>query len=226
MKRSLILAGCSSLLALAVFAEVTSVNRVGYNKMTIEKGKLYLIATAFENIDGQPLTAQDVIGDQLPPASKCWFYDGSPYKVDSRSGIGSQQWSSNIDFHGFMGFWVKVPASAAEASYELVLKGQVPDASSTSNMLWNGLNMLGFPYTADVAFTNTQLYAQSVPGDKMYVYDPSINNYLPAMSKSGIGSQQWSAAAKALVLKEGMGFWYISNRGDDVLQENRPYPTN
>ena len=225
MKRSLIMAGCSGLLAFAVLADpVTSINRVGYNKMDMERGKIYLIASAFEDIDGGVLKATDVIGEQLPGGTKIYSYDGTPYTIDQRSGL-SGNWTANIDFHGFMGFWVQVPNGPDPQSFSVVLKGQVPDASSISNLVVNGLNMLGYPYTADVAFSNTALYAASSGGDKLYVYNQATQAYLlPPYQKSGL-SGSWGAA-ETLVLEQGQGFWYVSTGADIPVQEPRPYPVD
>ena len=222
MKRSL-LGICGSLVATVVLAQgpVTSVNVVGFNKHSLEKGKLYLIASAFEDIDGNRLTAANVIGTQLPNGSQVHFYDGvTPYKTDTRNVTG---WSSNVTFRGFMGFWVKVANTGTQTVYDVVLNGQVPFANTSSNIVSSGLNMLGFPYTADVAFTNTALYAQSVNGDQLHVYNTAANNYT-TYTRNVTG---WPAAARSLILTQGLGFWYKSSRGTPVLDvEARPYPAN
>lgn len=221
MKRSL-LAVCAGMIATVGLAQgpVYSVNVVGFQKMTLERGKLYLIATAFEDINGNVLHAADVIGDQLPINSECHFYDGSPYQSDARGFAG---WSSNIEFRGFMGFWVKVPAGAANPTYDLVLKGQVPMDSTVSNVVVSGLNMLGFPYTADVDFTNTALYASSQINDELHIFNSATGLY-DSYAKSFAG---WGASGEALVLEQGVGFWYKSNAGSPKLvEESRPYSEN
>ncbi|MCE9615687.1 MAG: hypothetical protein K8T26_15570 [Lentisphaerae bacterium] len=222
MKRS-VLGMCGVLLAAVVMAkaDVTSVNVVGFNKFTFEKGKLYLVATAFEDIDGKTLKTSDVIGTQLPIGSQIFWYKNPQegYKTDTR--VGSN-WGTNIVYHGFMGFWVKVNPTAALASYDVVFKGQVPMESTVSNVVVSGLNMLGFPYTADVAFTNTALYNLGRPSDQMIVYDP-VAGYT-TYTRLGGG---WGATAKALVIKQGQGFWYKSTTNSPLLDvEARPYPKN
>lgn len=224
MKRSL-LGICGSLVATVVLAQgpVTSVNVVGFNKHSLEKGKLYLIASAFEDIDGNRLSANEVIGKQLPNGSQVHFYDGvTPYKTDT---LGLSGWGqTNITFRGFMGFWVKVAApQTTQQVWDVVFNGQVPMANSASNVVVSGLNMLGFPYTADVDFTNTALYAQAFNGDQLHVYNTASNNY-KTYTKTFSG---WPADAKALKLTQGLGFWYKSGRSTPVLDvEARPYPAN
>lgn len=212
MKRSL-LGICGSLVATVVLAQgpVTSVNVVGFNKHSLEKGKLYLIASANE-----------VIGNQLPNGSQVHFYDGvTPYKTDTKSVSGWGQ--TNVTFRGFMGFWIKVANSGTQQVYDVVLNGQVPMANSASNVVVSGLNMLGFPYTADVAFTNTALFAQSISGDQLHIYNAASNSYT-THTKNVTG---WPVGARSLILTQGLGFWYKSNRGTPVLDvEARPYPAN
>ncbi len=230
MKRSLMgLFGC--LLATSALAQgpVYSVNIVGFNKHVLERGKLYMIATAFEDVgtDGVlALRANDVFGNQLPNGTTVNYYhpsstnDLTPYDQDAKNFAG---WSSNIVFQGFMGFWVKTPATPAGAPYELVMKGQVPMDGSSSNLVGGGLNMLGYPYTADVKFTNTGLFASSINGDQLFVWDGAITNYNPpaGFSKNFAG---WGPATN-LTLRMGVPFWYKRNSGSPILEtEVRPYP--
>ncbi len=217
MKRSVLgLMGC--MVATMAFAQdpVYSVNVVGFNKHTFERGNLYLVATAFEDIDGKTLRAADVIGSQLPNATQVHFYDGSPYISDSR---GFSGWSTNIAFRGFMGFWLKLPNTGTQQVFDVVFKGQVPMDAAVSNVVVSGLNMLGYPFTADVPFKDTALFAQSINGDQLHVFNPTTTNY----TSYSRGFSGWGAATN-LVLKQGMGFWYRSNRGTPILaSEPRPY---
>lgn len=223
MKRSVLgVLGC--MIAAVAFAQdpVYSVNVVGFNKHQFEKGKLYLVATAFEDIDGKALKAADVIGSQLPVGTFVYNYDGvTPYKTDQRT-VAS--WQSNITFNGFMGFWIKLPASGTQLVYDVVLKGQVPMDQVSSNVVASGLNMFGFPYTADVRFRDTALYSNSVVGDALYVFNPATTNYTGGSFSRTVAG--WGAGTN-LVLRQGMGFWYKSNQGSpDVYSEPRPYLNN
>jgi hypothetical protein len=228
MKRGLMgLFGC--LLATSAMAQgpVYSVNTVGFNKITLERNKLYLIATAFEDINGNSLYANDVFGTQVPAGTAINFYDGvadpSPYTTVTRAAFGANNgWPTNLAFQGFMGFWIKIPAAAANPSYDVVLKGQVPMDNTTSNIVVSGLNMLGYPYTADVAFSNTALFASAQTGDQLNLWNPSTTNYTQ-FTKPGFGT--WVAGAQ--ILRQGQGFWFKRAAGTPVLDtEARPYPTN
>lgn len=231
MKRSL-LGVCGVLLAATIGAraDVTSVNVVGFNKLTFERGKLYLVATAFEDINGAVLHANDVLGTQVPSGTTINYYDGiadpSPYTTSIRAAFGANNgWGTNLVFHGFMGFWLKIPTGTGQQSYDVVLKGQVPMDATSSNLVVSGLNMLGFPYTADVVFSNTALYATSLAGDKLTFWDTTITNYV-TYQKAAFGTNPWGPGRSA-TLRQGVGFWYKRNSGTPILDtELRPYPTN
>jgi len=222
MKRS-VLAAVGCLVAAAAFAQgpVYSVNVVGFNKMQFEKGKLYLVSTAFESIDGNPLRAADVIGTQLPINTTLSYYQGGvvPYLTDARTFAG---WSTNIVFDGWMGFWLRLPNSGTQLVYDVVFKGQAPMAEDgpISNVVVSGLNMIGYPYTADVRFRDTALYTNSAVNDTISVWTGS--NYTPyAKTFAGWGN------GTNLVLTQGMGFWYRRNPASPILvKEGRPYPKN
>jgi hypothetical protein len=219
--------GC--LLASSVMAQgpVYSVNTVGFNKITLERGKLYMIATAFEDINGNPLYANDVFGTQVPAQTSINYYDGiadpSPYTTVTRAAVGANNgWAQTLAFHGFMGFWIKIPANATNPSYDVVLKGQVPMDNTTSNVIVNGLNMLGYPYTADRAFSNTTLFVTSGANDQIHFWNAGSTNY-SSFTKPAVGT--WAAGAQTL--RQGQGFWYKRNAAAPLLvSETRPYPTN
>ncbi|MDA0577618.1 MAG: hypothetical protein O3B24_05910, partial [Verrucomicrobia bacterium] len=140
---------------------------------------------------------------------------------------GNNGWSSLITFQGFVGFWIKIPDSAPLASYDVVMKGQVPLGSTSSNVVAGGLNMLGFPYTADVVFSNTALFANSQVGDQLVLWNPATSNYSGGQYvKAGFGANPWGAGS-SVVLKQGVGFWYASNTNVPKLYvEGRPYSGN
>lgn len=224
MKRS-VLAALGCLVATAAFAQgpVYSVNVVGFNKMQFEKGKQYLVSTAFESIDGAPLRAGDVIGTQLPVNTTINYYVGgvTPYKTDSRGALTG--WSTNITFNGKMGFFLKLPNTGTQIVYDVVFKGQAPMDSSISNVVAQGLNMLSYPFTADVRFRDTALYTNSAINDVMNIWQPQTTNYAP-YSKGALTG--WGSGTN-VVFRQGMGFWYKRNpTGSILVKEGRPYPKN
>ncbi len=226
-KLSAILVGMS-LVAGAVMAAgpVTSVNAVGYNKIDCPRGKYVLVNSAFESIEGKTLYTADILGTSLPPGTSVFYYDssGTPgYKFDNYSevDIDVYGWSSNITYNGSMGFWITVPVTAPSSNYVCTLAGQVPYGLQSTNMVRNGYNLLGYPYTASVAWTNSALAKSAKPGDVLYVFDPVVGYTFFNYSEVDIDVYSWGAA-ESLIINPGMGFWYVASSLRTNI-EVRPY---
>jgi len=197
----------------------TSVNVVGFNKITAEKGKLVMVSTAFKSIDGSSLKTTNVFGGQgLPTATKIFVYDPitSGYISDGLDFRGN--WGTNITYEGGMAFWLLIPVSAPTNVYNISLSGEVPMANQASNLVFNGLTMWGFPYTASVLWTNTTLAKNSVTGDKLFIYNSSTGGY-SSNGKDFRGN--WSNPN--MVINPGDGFWYSTSRAMFTSVENKPY---
>lgn len=219
---------CALGAAVAMAAPVPSVNIVGYQTITCETGKWALVSTAFQSVDGTPLKAANVISNQLPKGSTVLTYDAflATYVGDSKSGFSAQGvWGTNITFQGGMGLWIYTgsPTNAGSpATYSLMLGGQVPLESVASNSVYNGFNLLGFPYTASVYFTNTSLFKSSMKGDSLLLW---VNNGYAGYSKTGFGTNTptWPAAVNDIVITPQTGFWYKSVSNLHFNVETRPY---
>lgn len=217
----LMMAGMIAGVALAADT-VTSVNAVGFSKITIEEGKMYLVATAFEDIDGQDLKAADVFGTQLPGGTTIFAYNPATqtYDIDQFNPL-FQQWTANITFRGGMGFWIKPGAGGAGIqTYDVVLKGQVPMATATESFTDSGLTLLGYPYTSSVLWTNTP-WAQGATStsDKLHVYNPDTGSY--ATYQYNPLFQSWGSGNN-VVLTMNQGFWYQTSSSRTNLI-SRPY---
>jgi hypothetical protein len=194
---------------------------VGFQKIAMERGKLYLVNSAFEDIDGNPLDANDVIGNQLPNESKIFWFDASvppsgQYKVDQINLFGT--WSSNITFRGDMGFFIQVSPGAG-GPYDVVVKGQVPEGDTTPTTVLAGLNQLGFPYTASVVFSNTALYATAPQGSKLHIWNVAGQTWDPPFQKNIFN--QWPPG-DSFVIDMGTGY-FLETASGFVNTESRPY---
>jgi len=228
-KMGLLVVGSALLIgsmAVAQTGVVTSVNIVGFNKITCAKGKWILVSSAFKSLSGAPLKSADVIGTQLPLGSSTYAY--SPqlhrYLIDNyaEDDNGDPAWGTNLVYQGGMGFWINVPADAPQASYDVYLMGEVPVDASSSNIVFNGFTMMGYPYTANIVWTNTSLAKTAQLGDSLYTWTPAtgvyqINNY----AEDDNGDPAWGNPN--LVLTPGMGFWYQTASSLHTNIEIRPY---
>jgi len=216
---------CALGAAVAMAAPVPSVNIVGYQTVTCETGKWALISTAFQSVDGVPLKAANVISNQLPKGSRVLAYDASVpgYVTDSKAGLSALGvWSTNITFQGGMGLWIYTGSPAGgPATYSLMLGGQVPLESASTNSVYNGFNLLGFPYTASVYFTNTSLYKNSRKGDSITLW---VDGAYFTRSKAGLSaSGVWPPDVNDIILTPQTGFWYKSVSNLHFNVEDRPY---
>lgn len=215
---------CALSAAVAMAAgSATSVNIVGYQTLTCETGKWMLVSSAFQSIDGTPLKCANVFSNQLPKGTSVFVYNpvSAGYDVDSKQGLGQGVWGTNITFAGGMGFWIFTGSPVGgPASYNVTMAGQVPLDLNATNSVYNGFNMLGFPYTASVTFTNTQLYKTSMKGDSLFLWN---GNGYDAYSKQGLGAGIWSPSPDGVVFTPQTGFFYKSVSNLHLNVESRPY---
>lgn len=210
---------------------VTSVNIVGYKKHTVEAGKLYMVSSQFQSIDGSAITPETAIGDQLPYGSQVFYWDHSAptpvYQGSERvTNLFFNGWDGALTLDGTKGFWL-IPGGAPASTYDVAFLGEVPLRESFTNMVpKNALMMTSYPYTADVSFSNTALYANSVVGDQLYWWNPAIDNYVGYESVSNLFFEGWDNGGEEWLIPQGTGFWYIrADVGDALLTiaDTRPY---
>lgn len=208
--------------AFAQTNQVLSRNAVGYVKLQVETGKLYLARLDFEPLNGVPFTVTNLIGDQLPQGSGVLLWDGAAQSYlpinKTRSG-----WSpgTNVISRG-ESFFVRGPASGSSTGYTVFLMGEVPDrftAPTTTAPVYQGLGMFGFPYPVEVLWTNTTLAQGSAQGDGLLVWDAVGQTYVPYnKTRSGWGT------ADSLVIQPGQGFWFRKGTaGTTNWIESKPY---
>ena len=97
----------------------------------------------------------------------------------------------------------------------IYFSGAIPSAVSTAVYGVNGYTWIGYPYPADVAFTNTQIAKTAAIGDKVLFW---TNNSWVAYSKLRSG---WTPSVTNLVLKNCGAFAYFAYT-NSVVYEPRP----
>jgi len=234
------------LVAGTVFAEAsntaTSVNVVGFQRYSAVTGSLSLVRCDFLPVSSGVLNVSNVFGSTLPVGTQLYFWNGSGYQIDTYSEINSGPpfftWSTNWsvgtnEFKPGAAFWVRLPADAAQSTNDFLIFGEVPGNSrqpSNSVPILPGLNMIGYSYPVDTAWTNTALSQQAVIGDRLYVWNGSgygIYNYEAVNSGPPFftWSTNWSDTAMSLILKTGQGFWYSRDVSASAINwsESAPY---
>ncbi|HDD25297.1 MAG TPA: hypothetical protein ENF52_07665 [Chloroflexi bacterium] len=117
-----------------------------------------------------------------------------------------------------MGFWIKVPDTAASNEYEVYMLGEVPDrfsAPTSTTDIASGSTLVGYMYPSEILWTNTHLARNAVIGDMMYYWDGT--NYI-ANNKTFMG---WSDPN--LLITPDMGFWFCTSRSGTNWVEVKPY---
>ena len=227
MKRaaSLILFVCLASAALVAWGQQPWWGAVGYERITGERGKLTLARLDFDDMYGEPggTIASNLFGDQLPGGSMVYLWNRSRATYDimskpSRGGWGS---AGTTRVARGQGFWIRVPNDAASNTYPIYLMGALPDrytAPVTTLPGVSNLNLLGYPYPAEIRWTNTDLAKKAPEAAMLYLWDQT-NQIYAIYSRSARSG--WESA-KDVVLKPGEGFWF-RNTGSIDWMEVKPY---
>jgi hypothetical protein len=239
-KYSAMIVSAVVLVGTACAQSIPSQNAAGYIKHTLNRGELNLLASPFEKFDGNVPTIEDVVGTDILPAGTTIFfwdvdgqvYDSITYKDDFFFTGWDPALTAATPFPRGRGFFVSIPASAAEASYDLFFHGEVPDAQSaptgTSVELRTGLQMVSFSYPVSIAITDPALKIGLPPadpssvataGDTVFSWDPAVG-YGAMTYKNDFFSQGWDNPA--FVFEAGKGYFYLSV-GDKTWNELKPY---
>lgn len=193
-----------SVVAIAVGQQVLSRNAVGYQKVTLEKGKFAMARHDFETLD-TPLVISNVFAS-LPAGSRVmlWKEDQSGYIVATKTILGT--WGaagSNVLARG-RGFWVQVATTAPSNTYDVFMMGEVPDkftAPTTTVNVLAGFTLTGYGYPTEIKWTNTTVAKSAPAGSTIFIWTGS--NYVP-YTRTVLG---WTGGATNLLLTPGMGFW-------------------
>ncbi|MDD4872934.1 MAG: hypothetical protein PHR77_20460 [Kiritimatiellae bacterium] len=190
-------------------SEVASVNVVGYMKVSVPSNGLALVGLNLESLSTQGMNVANLVSNQLPQGSWChiWSRATLGYISTSRTRGGwGLPGGTSVLMRGDA-FWMQVPASAATgALHEVVLMGEVPDsigADATTTVNNINLSAVGYPYPADILWTNTTLAKAGKIGDWFH-YWTRTNQSWQSWNKTRGG---WGTAS-TLVINPGDGFWY------------------
>ena len=190
--------------AMAQSTNVNSVNVVGYTTVTVPSNNgLVLVSLNLESVSGQAMCISNLVGDQLPVNSWAHIWDrtknGYYSTSKTRSGWGSIG-TSNI-MRGDA-FWLQ--NGSLTANYVVVFSGEVPDSTleaTTTVSQISQVDAVGYPYPADILWTNTTLAKNSLVGDWLHVWNGA--GYV-SYSKTRGG---WGVA-ETNTIRLGQGFWF------------------
>ena len=241
--------GLSAAAALAA-DDVTSVNVVGFSKVTLPPGSqtgIVMIAMQFDAFDP---TLMGVFGtNQLRPATKVgnadqvWLwnvqrqeYDKYALKTDLQYRAATN-WSgpaTNPPLVSGQGMFIKAGASTTQTN-TLTLMGQVVAYGSIETDIKAGWQLISYPFTCDVglgamSFTNVGAgTAASKVGnaDNIRIWNgTSWDSYgLKSSDRQWHNTTNWSGPAVNPNVLLSQGFWYIA-KSDFTWTETNKYLNN
>ena len=229
-KALLLVAGIALVSALVAYSQQGgSGNAVGFSMTTVSRDSFGLLAYTFEPLGGTAVPGT-LLGTNLPVGTTLYVWDSSGQKYSYESlitqkGVGLT-WSPNTNvLHRGHGFWLKIPASAASNEYAVFLVGELPDsdtAPQTQSTILEGFNLIGYPYPAQVIWTNVSLAQAAALGDTLYTFTGSGYQYNTLISNKGVGIQ-WTVPTQKMVI--GKGYWFERTAGAGTVQwnETKPY---
>lgn len=219
MKKILLLVLAVTMVSSLAFGQtqVLSRNAVGYIKVNIEKGKMMMIQTPFENLNGSgQYVVGELLGSNFPSGTTAYFWnkDQQQYKTENFT----TRWIPGTNkFSRGMGTFVRIPGSAASNSYDVFMMGEVPDkttAPTTSTYIVQGLQMMGFTYPVATPLTNTLLATIAKRGDSLYYWKADqtwgTENFVT----------RWIPGTN--VLQPGQAYYYRTTNAT-VWTETKPY---
>jgi hypothetical protein len=233
-------------LAMAQTNEVTSVNVVGYYKVTIPPaGGFTLVALNLDSIDPTNQNIQGIFGTQLRSGSnpnnsdKLYKYlpSGGGYKTFFRKTSTGLYYSStdlvnatNPAILTGEGMWLQSQPSAT-TNYDITLMGEVVSLMTQNVSLVSGLQMSGYPFSTDVALNSTLLRngkAGSNPNNSDNIYYWNGTGYVNFFLKAnGWYNSQTLTGPVTNVITMGSGFWYLARTNSSfVWSETNSYAGN
>lgn len=206
-----------SIAAGSVFAatsEVSSVNVVGYMKISVPSNQFIMYGMPFDlvGVTNVKFSVREVMGtNDILNNTKVYFWNGTNYSIESYI-AASRIWTPNSYSNVMRGdaFWVKSPKAT-----NLTILGQVP-VINTPQVMDLGFQLVTYPYPTDTAWTNTVLGTNANNNDKIMVFNGTgyvTYSYIKAL-------KIWSPTNP--VFRAGDGFWYKAAKATNFT-ENMPY---
>ena len=217
-------------------ADVSSANTVGFQKISVEAGKWYMLAPQFEDVANAGGATIDLLKTMTFDGfkavsyanrlngSKISIYEGGAYTtyyyVNGTGGVGWRKTPAaptTLPVNVGSGVWLWVQDTEGEAS--ITTSGQVKDANTFSVNVGNDgeWKIVSNPYPTDLTIGNlatTDLtavtYANRLNGSQISVYNAGA--YTTFYYVNGSGGTQWRTsppmpAASTVICPIGKGFW-------------------
>lgn len=182
---------------------------------TIYSGEMDLMTIPLNITGGN--TVSNIFYD-APSGSEFYYWDNT-LNVWNGGASGSKGWASGLGDRVLLpgeGFFFK-PGS----TYTVHLNGTPPD-SPVTNMVsgYPDINVLGYPYPADILWTDTQLADQLSPGSVISFWDRTNYTFHTTFFKGPIAKGGgWGNVASNTLIHAADGFVFKQYGGDFLWSE-------
>ena len=205
--------GCA---AVVTAQTVTSANMVGYAKKTLPAGGFLIASPQFQGTAAG--TTLDNAFSGVVEGSAVYIWDGSAYlpKISYFDGYGWYDAEFNPKGDTVIGAGNAIWLQDGGVSSTPIMSGEVPSASSITNTLAVGFNLIANPYPVAMALDDIPLVSLS-DGDSVYIW--SDGAYLPKISYFvGYGWYDAEFNPKGSTqIPVGDGMWLSSAVGGDLV---------
>ena len=141
-------------------------------------------------------------------------------------GTWSDTWKT---FSRGEGFFISIPSSAPETTYEVIISGEVPSSNTAETTIQNfvpGLQMLGLAYPVSISLTsegsletNPVLGLNAEVGDKIYLWDSETGWTSSTYSSDPFNPGAPSTWTSDLTFQPGKSVFYLSNGSTTWVSE-------
>ena len=226
MKKIIMTSALVACAAVVAAQTVTSANVVGYSKQTAPgNGAFKIISNQFIADDEVGATLDEAFGDSLPENTELYAWDGGAYKIYAYFGWNGG-WTDATSFapagtnviERGNSLWVK---NVDLVDAEVLVSGNVPVSSSTTNVLHDGFSLVSNPYPSAVRLDDLNISPEE--NDEIYLYDGTYTIYAYFGWNGGWTDATSFAPAGTVEIPVGVGFWYKTAVARDWVM---PIPYN
>lgn len=247
-----------SLILLSLFAAaaqaqtVSAANIVGYKKLTLQPGgKYYLASCNFQtgttntllSIFGTDKLTQDnsyvncdriFVWNSATQTYQAWaqWTDGVFYKANNLA-----EWNAGISGNPVVPLGTGFFISSGNVSNTLIFSGDAVQVETKAVPVTTGYQIMGFPFSSDIALQNTSFFASGAAADNSYVNCDRVHVWTGsgyqayAVWTDGVWYKannlaEWNAGiAASNTISMGEGFFYEA-KAPITWNQSNPYYSN
>ena len=230
MKKTMILAAAALVAGSALAAEVLSVNAVGFIQTECPAGEYTALSYPFYGTDddaGGTAWTNTPIAQDAAAGSTVYFWNTQTKNWDYGTltkTARATNWAAAVRTKKILpGEMFLYKPNEDQA---IMITGEVPDEGQLEvNINAAGdYSALGYPYPAEIAWTNTPIALNANGGDTVYFWNTQTKNWDYGTLTKTARATNWASSVRAKVVAPGEGFFFKAASGDATTASfERPY---